>query len=291
MLTTSAFKALSLLLLVGSTAASPFECPSPEPISCAVSPCPTGLCCNDSFLCGTGPEFCVAGTCDGGVGGTCADGLCCSSNGFCGTGDAYCTTPPATTPQGACVGGIGGTCAAGLCCSPNGFCGTGVDYCGASSTTPDLPETGSCAGGVGGTCAAGLCCSPFGFCGTGPDYCGASPAPSALPEAGACAGGVGGTCAAGLCCSPFGFCGTGEEYCGSKRALKTAEEDPNTRRRARNAESGTELTPAPASSCKPAAEAKAEHWAQCGGNGFTGSTVCEDPYECVASSEWYSQCI
>ncbi|CAD6445630.1 79267160-408f-4d49-9a68-81f065f13522 [Sclerotinia trifoliorum] len=280
MFTTSAFKALSLLLLVGFTIASPLACPSQEPISCAVSPCPTGLCCNDSFLCGTGPDFCVAGTCAGGVGGTCADGLCCSANGFCGTGDAYCTTPPATTPQGACVGGIGGTCAVGLCCSPNGFCGTGVDYCGASSTTPDQPETGACAGGVGGTCAAGLCCSAFGFCGTGADYCGASPASSApssspttsaLPQSGACAGGVGGTCADGLCCSAYGFCGTGADYCGNTTAT----------------------APATTSSSNPTSvpEVKAAHWAQCGGNGFTGSTVCEDPYKCVVSSEWYSQCI
>ncbi|APA12050.1 hypothetical protein sscle_08g068200 [Sclerotinia sclerotiorum 1980 UF-70] len=236
MFTTSAFKALSLLLLVGSTVASPLACPSQEPVSCAVSPCPTGLCCNDSFLCGTGPDFCITGTCAGGVGGTCADGLCCSANGFCGTGDEYCTTPPAATPQGACEGGIGGTCADGLCCSSHGFCGTGVDYCGANSTTPAQPETGACEGGVGGTCAEGLCCSAFGFCGTGTDYC------------------------------------------GSNGAIETGSAEP---------------TPAPTSSCNAAAApvVKAVRFAQCGGNGFTGSTVCEDPYKCVVSSEWYSQCI
>ncbi|TPX07388.1 uncharacterized protein E0L32_002142 [Thyridium curvatum] len=35
----------------------------------------------------------------------------------------------------------------------------------------------------------------------------------------------------------------------------------------------------------------AAHWAQCGGNGYTGPTNCESPYKCVAQNEWYSQCL
>ncbi|TAQ84940.1 hypothetical protein B7494_g6722 [Chlorociboria aeruginascens] len=31
-------------------------------------------------------------------------------------------------------------------------------------------------------------------------------------------------------------------------------------------------------------------WGQCGGIGYTGSTVCESPYTCVETSEWWSQC-
>ncbi|PPR06057.1 hypothetical protein CVT24_004692 [Panaeolus cyanescens] len=33
------------------------------------------------------------------------------------------------------------------------------------------------------------------------------------------------------------------------------------------------------------------HWGQCGGEGYTGPTVCESPYTCVVSNPWYSQCI
>ena len=31
-------------------------------------------------------------------------------------------------------------------------------------------------------------------------------------------------------------------------------------------------------------------WGQCGGNGYTGSTVCAAPYTCVENSVWWSQC-
>ena len=31
-------------------------------------------------------------------------------------------------------------------------------------------------------------------------------------------------------------------------------------------------------------------WGQCGGIGYTGSTVCKSPYKCVANSVWWAQC-
>ncbi|KAI0905660.1 putative class III chitinase [Ustulina deusta] len=31
-------------------------------------------------------------------------------------------------------------------------------------------------------------------------------------------------------------------------------------------------------------------WGQCGGIGYTGSTVCQSPYTCVATGDWWSQC-
>nr|AGV05132.1 glycoside hydrolase family 7 protein [Achaetomiella gracilis] len=37
--------------------------------------------------------------------------------------------------------------------------------------------------------------------------------------------------------------------------------------------------------------AKAGHWQQCGGNGFTGPTQCESPYTCQKLNDWYSQCL
>ncbi|KIJ41431.1 carbohydrate-binding module family 1 protein [Sphaerobolus stellatus SS14] len=35
----------------------------------------------------------------------------------------------------------------------------------------------------------------------------------------------------------------------------------------------------------------AAHWAQCGGIGFTGPTVCAAPYTCQAANAYYSQCL
>ncbi|KAK4235260.1 glycoside hydrolase [Achaetomium macrosporum] len=35
----------------------------------------------------------------------------------------------------------------------------------------------------------------------------------------------------------------------------------------------------------------AAHYAQCGGQGYSGCTVCESPYTCKYSNDWYSQCL
>jgi endo-1,4-beta-xylanase len=35
----------------------------------------------------------------------------------------------------------------------------------------------------------------------------------------------------------------------------------------------------------------AAHWAQCGGNGYSGCKTCEAPYTCKYSNDWYSQCL
>ncbi|KAJ7078045.1 glycoside hydrolase superfamily [Mycena belliarum] len=35
----------------------------------------------------------------------------------------------------------------------------------------------------------------------------------------------------------------------------------------------------------------AAHWAQCGGQGWTGPTVCASPFTCTVSNEFYSQCL
>ncbi|TVY31914.1 Lectin [Lachnellula occidentalis] len=90
--------------------------------ACVDGPCATGLCCSQYGYCGTGPAYCQAGSCAGGVGGNCTIGLCCFEYGYCGSGPDFC--PPT-------VGcGTGPTCAAGLCCSQWGYCGTGSGFCG-----------------------------------------------------------------------------------------------------------------------------------------------------------------
>ncbi|KAK0715202.1 glycoside hydrolase superfamily [Lasiosphaeris hirsuta] len=33
-----------------------------------------------------------------------------------------------------------------------------------------------------------------------------------------------------------------------------------------------------------------KQWAQCGGNGYTGPTVCAPPYTCIHQSEWWAHC-
>ena len=35
----------------------------------------------------------------------------------------------------------------------------------------------------------------------------------------------------------------------------------------------------------------AQHWAQCGGDGWTGATTCESGYTCTYYNNWYSQCL
>ncbi|KAL4999760.1 putative endo-1,4-beta-xylanase [Aspergillus recurvatus] len=35
----------------------------------------------------------------------------------------------------------------------------------------------------------------------------------------------------------------------------------------------------------------AQRWGQCGGNGWTGPTVCASPWTCTYANEWYSQCL
>ncbi|KAK4193234.1 Alpha/Beta hydrolase protein [Podospora australis] len=45
------------------------------------------------------------------------------------------------------------------------------------------------------------------------------------------------------------------------------------------------VTPTQPSGCTAA------RWAQCGGQGFSGCTVCASPYKCTFSNNWYSQCL
>ncbi|KAH8817366.1 hypothetical protein F5884DRAFT_635453, partial [Xylogone sp. PMI_703] len=59
--------------------------------------CPVGLCCSKYGYCGTGPDYCQAGSCTGGVGGTCPAGTCCSKYGYCGVGPEFCSASPTTT--------------------------------------------------------------------------------------------------------------------------------------------------------------------------------------------------
>ncbi|KAF8953627.1 acetylxylan esterase precursor [Flammula alnicola] len=47
----------------------------------------------------------------------------------------------------------------------------------------------------------------------------------------------------------------------------------------------------PASTGAPAGGATAAHWGQCGGQGWTGPTVCAAPYTCQAANAYYSQCL
>lgn len=35
----------------------------------------------------------------------------------------------------------------------------------------------------------------------------------------------------------------------------------------------------------------AQHWGQCGGQGWTGPTACASPYTCQVSNPYYSQCL
>lgn len=61
---------------------------------------------------------------------------------------------------------------------------------------------------------------------------------------------------------------------------------------------GGGTNPPPTSTSKPPTEptnppsnGEAGRWEQCGGDGWTGPTVCVAPYTCQAQNQWYSQCL
>ncbi|KAK4221987.1 alpha-arabinofuranosidase [Podospora fimiseda] len=57
----------------------------------------------------------------------------------------------------------------------------------------------------------------------------------------------------------------------------------------------TSAAPAPQPTTNPGngggGGATVPRWGQCGGQGYTGPTRCEPPYECKLSNQWYSQCL
>jgi hypothetical protein len=126
-------------------------------------------------------------------------------------------------------------------------------------------QQGSCATTP---CPVGLCCSQYNYCGTGAEYC----------QAGSCVGGVGGTCAAGLCCSTYGYCGSGPDFC------PVTMTPPPTSTTTPPPTSTSTSTPTPTGSL-------VNQWNQCGGQDWTGGTVCRPPFVCTLYTVWYSQCI
>ncbi|KAH6848101.1 carbohydrate-binding module family 1 protein [Chaetomium sp. MPI-CAGE-AT-0009] len=56
--------------------------------------------------------------------------------------------------------------------------------------------------------------------------------------------------------------------------------------------SSTTTTAAPATSTTAGTGGcTAAQWSQCGGNGYSGCTVCASPYKCNFVNDWYSQCL
>lgn len=54
--------------------------------------------------------------------------------------------------------------------------------------------------------------------------------------------------------------------------------------------SDTAITTVPASVPVSTGEGTVHQWNQCGGEGWTGGTICVSPYTCTVYSVWYSQC-
>lgn len=83
---------------------------------------------------------------------------------------------------------------------------------------------------------------------------------------------------------------TGSPCGGSTTGTTTTSTAPTT-----TATSSTSTSTAPASATTTTATSTATgtpvaQWGQCGGDGYTGSTVCASPYTCVEESEWWSSC-
>ncbi|KAL4891488.1 FII-CMCase [Aspergillus ambiguus] len=53
----------------------------------------------------------------------------------------------------------------------------------------------------------------------------------------------------------------------------------------------TKTTTTTTTSASSTSTGQAQHWGQCGGNGWTGPTTCVSPYTCQKQNDWYSQCL
>ncbi|KAB5511655.1 endo-1,4-beta-xylanase Z [Coniochaeta sp. 2T2.1] len=85
-------------------------------------------------------------------------------------------------------------------------------------------------------------------------------------------------------------------------AAATSTASPSSTTSRASSTSTTLITTTKASSTSPSISTKttsstpiststAVHWGQCGGNGWTGPTVCASPYTCQVQNAWYSQCL
>lgn len=79
---------------------------------------------------------------------------------------------------------------------------------------------------------------------------------------------------------------------GSSTSIKTTEAAAKTTEATKAATStGTSTTSSTSTQSATVKGANAvAQWGQCGGVGYSGSTVCASPYTCVSNSKWWAQC-
>ena len=65
----------------------------------------------------------------------------------------------------------------------------------------------------------------------------------------------------------------------------------STTSKATSTSTSTVKSTSTSSSAAATGTATADHWAQCGGNNWTGPTVCVAPWTCQKQNDWYSQCL
>ena len=76
----------------------------------------------------------------------------------------------------------------------------------------------------------------------------------------------------------------------STSTSKTSTSTSSTSTKTSTSTSSTSIKTSTTSSA-PATSATATHWGQCGGQGWTGPTVCETGTTCQKQNDWYSQCL
>ncbi|TVY15023.1 Endochitinase 2 [Lachnellula arida] len=81
---------------------------------------------------------------------------------------------------------------------------------------------------------------------------------------------------------------TGEPCAGGSSSSTTTTTSQTSTTSSTSSTSSTSTTTTTTSSA--ATGTPVPEWGQCGGTGYTGSTVCASPYSCVATSTWWSQC-
>jgi cellulose 1,4-beta-cellobiosidase len=83
----------------------------------------------------------------------------------------------------------------------------------------------------------------------------------------------------------------GSTFTGTESSSSTTSTSSTTSRSSTTTSKTSTSTTRTSTSSSPTSTNVAEHYAQCGGKGWTGATVCRSPYTCKSAGEYFSQCL
>lgn len=96
-------------------------------------------------------------------------------------------------------------------------------------------------------------------------------------------------------CQPPYVCVAGGLWWSSCQVAAAGAQTTSTTKKASSTKAATTVKATSTTSSKkttstPTSSNAVAQWGQCGGIGYTGSTVCKSPYKCVSNSVWWAQC-